>query len=119
MLSVALALVCVHARCLRCRPGQLRLGQGHTSFVGGLATSNFSSSASDSLRSSGVALSVMDYQSANFGDGDQGGVSAHKAWFFLPMGTIALAYNISGMAGKCHKYRQSVACTVLKIRDVL
>lgn len=116
-LYIVLALVFVHACCLCCLPGQCRLGQGHTSFVGGLATSNFSSSGSDSLRSSGVALSVMDYQSANFGDGDQGGISAHKAWFFLPMGTIALAYNISGVAGECHKYRQSVACTVLKIGD--
>ena len=66
--------------------------QGLTSFVGGLAT------ASSSTNSSGVAMSVMDYQSANFGAGDEGGVSARKAWFFLPTGTVALSHNITGMA---------------------
>lgn len=61
--------------------------QGLTSFVGGLSTPNGS-----------VAMSAMDYSSASFGTGDEGGVSAQKAWFFLPMGTVALAHNISGVA---------------------
>jgi hypothetical protein len=43
-------------------------------------------------------MSVMDYRSGNFGTGDEGGVSAQKAWFFLPTGTLALAHNISGAA---------------------
>ena len=60
---------------------------GLTTFVGGLSTPNGS-----------VAMSVMDYSSASFGGGDEGGVSAQKAWFFLPTGTIALARNISGSA---------------------
>ena len=54
----------------------------------------------NSSNNGGVAMSVMDYQSANFGTGDEGGVSARKAWFFLPTGTVALAYNISGVAGE-------------------
>ena len=60
---------------------------GLTTFVGGLSTPNGS-----------VAMSVMDYSSASFGGGDEGGVSAQKAWFFLPTGTVALARNISGSA---------------------
>lgn len=75
--------------------------QGLTSFVGGLAKStNTTITTTTNTNTSSVAMSVMDYQSANFGTGDEGGVSAHKAWFFVPTGTVALAYNISGVAGE-------------------
>jgi hypothetical protein len=58
---------------------------GKTAFVGGLAAGR-------------VALSVMDFESSDFGGGDSGGIAAHKAWFFLPEGALALVHNVTATA---------------------
>jgi chondroitin AC lyase len=55
---------------------------GSTDFVGGVVDDR-------------VALSVMDYQSADFGAVDPGGISAHRAHFFLPTGVLSLVQNVT------------------------
>jgi hypothetical protein len=57
--------------------------QGRTAFVGGLSTPSGS-----------VAASAMDYRSARFGGGDDGGVRARKAWSFQPRASLSLSADM-------------------------
>eukprot|EP01052_Picozoa_sp_SAG31_P030538 SAG31_NODE_3138_length_4632_cov_2.290315_4_plen_825_part_00 len=73
--------------------------EGSTDFVGGVVDGR-------------VALSVMDYRSANYGSADPGGISAHKAHFFLPNGVLSLVQNVTLSTGGLNKTAVDIVTTI-------